>query len=99
MRFGEKIKYLREENGLFQREIAAELSIDTPMYSKIEGGSRKAKRQQVLQLVKIFNTNEEELMSVWLADQVLDILKNEEYGLSSLLIVGKDLYPNNTVWV
>jgi len=99
MRFGEKIKYLREQNGLLQREIAAELKIDTPMYSKIEGGYRKAKRQQVLQLVKIFNADEEELISAWLADQVLHILKDEKYGLNSLLMVRKDLYPDSTIWI
>ncbi|MBN9296295.1 MAG: helix-turn-helix transcriptional regulator [Filimonas sp.] len=98
MRFGEQLKLLREQNGLLQREIAAELKIDTPMYSKIEGGSRKAKRQQVLQLVKFFGLKEEALMSVWLADQIIDLLKEEKHGQSSLLIAGKDLYPHNKVW-
>jgi transcriptional regulator with XRE-family HTH domain len=98
MRFGEKLKLLREQNGLVQREVAAELKIDTPMYSKIEGGIRKAKRQQVLQLVKLFGLNEEELMSIWLADQVIELLKEERYGQNGLLIAGKDLYPNNKAW-
>ncbi|MVT09518.1 helix-turn-helix domain-containing protein [Chitinophaga tropicalis] len=98
MRFGEKIKSLREQSGLFQREIAAELKIDTPMYSKIESGTRKAKRQHVLQLVKFFRLKEEELMSIWLADQIIDLLKEEKYGQSGLLIAGKDLYPSNNVW-
>jgi len=98
MRFGEQLKLLREQNGLLQREIAAELKIDTPMYSKIEGGTRKAKRQQVLQLVKFFGLKEEALMSIWLADQIIDLLKEEKHGQSSLLIAGKDLYPRNKVW-
>ena len=98
MRFGEKLKLLRAQNGVFQREVAAELKIDTPMYSKIEGGTRKAKRQQVIQLVKFFGLKEEELMSIWLADQVIDLLKEEEYGQRGLLIAGKDLYPNYKAW-
>lgn len=98
MRFGEKLKLLREQNGVFQREVAAELKIDTPMYSKIEGGTRKARRQQVIQLVKFFGLKEEELMSIWLADQVIDLLKEEEYGQRGLLIAGKDLYPNYKAW-
>lgn len=98
MRFGEKLKLLREQNGIFQREVAAELKIDTPMYSKIEGGTRKAKRQQVTQLAKFFGLKEEELMSIWLADQIIELLKEEEYGQSSLLIAGKDLYPHNKAW-
>ena len=44
MIFGKKIKELREEYGMVQRKLAAALDIDTPMYSKIERGERKAKR-------------------------------------------------------
>jgi len=98
MRFGEKIKSLREQNGLLQREIAAELKIDTPMYSKIEGGTRKAKKQQVIQLAILFGLKQEELISVWLADQVIDLLREEEYGQNGLLIAGKNLYPHNKAW-
>ena len=36
MIFGKKIKELREEHGLLQRQLSAALEIDTPMYSKIE---------------------------------------------------------------
>ena len=44
MHFGERIKELRESQGLLQRQLAAKLEIDTPMFSKIERGERKAKR-------------------------------------------------------
>lgn len=48
MLFGDKIKELREEQGLLQRQLAASLEIDTPMFSKIERGDRRAKREQVI---------------------------------------------------
>lgn len=48
MLFGNKIKELREEQGLLQRQLAAFLEIDTPMFSKIERGDRRAKREQVI---------------------------------------------------
>lgn len=38
MLFGNKIKELRDEQGLLQRQLAAFLEIDTPMFSKIERG-------------------------------------------------------------
>lgn len=98
MRLGEQLKLLREQRGLLQREIAAELKIDTPMYSKIEGGTRKAKKHQVLQLAMFFNIREEALISIWLADQIVDLLKEEEYGQSGLIIAGRDLYPNHKTW-
>lgn len=86
MDFGEKIKALREKKGLFQRQLAAELQIDTPMFSKIERGERRAKKDQVLMLVKLLDTTEEELLPIWLADQLYDLLKDEKFGLASLKI-------------
>ena len=35
MLFGNKIKELRDENGVLQRQLAALLEIDTPMFSKV----------------------------------------------------------------
>lgn len=45
MLLGKRIKELREEQGLLQRQLAAILEIDTPMFSKIEHGDRRAKRE------------------------------------------------------
>ena len=53
MLLGDKIKELREEHGVLQRQLAALLDIDTPMFSKIERGDRYAKRTQVIQLARI----------------------------------------------
>ena len=36
MIFGKKIRELRDEQGVLQRQLAALLEIDTPMFSKIE---------------------------------------------------------------
>ena len=40
MLLGKRIKELREEQKLLQRQLAAILEIDTPMFSKIERGDR-----------------------------------------------------------
>ena len=47
MLLGNKIRSLRDEQGILQRQVAAYLEIDTPMFSKIERGDRRAKRSQV----------------------------------------------------
>ena len=49
MLLGNKIRSLRDEQGILQRQVAAYLEIDTPMFSKIERGDRRAKRCQVIQ--------------------------------------------------
>lgn len=78
MIFGRKIKELREERGLVQRQLSAALEIDTPMYSKIERGERKAKRSQIPIMAQMFEVDEKELLTVWLADKVLDTVEGEE---------------------
>ena len=72
MLFGNKIRELRDENGVLQRQLAALLEIDTPMFSKIERGDRRAKREQVIKLAEYFHQDENEMLTLWLADKVLD---------------------------
>lgn len=78
MLLGNKIKSLRDEQGILQRQVAAYLEIDTPMFSKIERGDRRAKRSQVPQLAKYFHVDEKELLTLWLADRVLDAVDGEK---------------------
>lgn len=78
MQFGERIKELRESQGLLQRQLAASLEIDTPMFSKIERGERRAKREQVLKLAELLGTDVNDLLTLWLADQVYDLVKDED---------------------
>ena len=91
MFLGKRIKELREEKGLVQRQLAAELEVDTPMYSKIERGERKAKREHVLKLAKLLQTDEEELLTLWLASQVYEVVKNEKVAKAAMNFVEKKL--------
>ena len=76
MLFGKKIKELRDEQGILQRQLAALLEIDTPMFSKIERGDRKAKREQVIKLAEYFHQDEKEMLTLWLADKFIDAVKD-----------------------
>ena len=78
MLLGNEIKSLRDEQGILQRQVAAYLEIDTPMFSKIERGDRRAKRNQVIQMATYFKVDEKELLTLWLADKVLDALEGED---------------------
>lgn len=78
MLLGQKIKELRLENGVLQRQLASLLDIDTPMFSKNERGDRRAKRIQVVQIANYFNVDEKELLTLWVADKVLDAVEDEE---------------------
>ena len=78
MLLGQKIKELRLDNGVLQRQLASLLEIDTPMFSKIERGDRRAKRAQVIQIANYFNVDEKELLTLWVADKILDAVEDEE---------------------
>ena len=78
MLLGNKIRSLRDEQGILQRQVAAYLEIDTPMFSKIERGDRRAKRSQVIQMATYFKVDEKEMLTLWLADKILDALEDED---------------------
>lgn len=48
------------------------------MFSKIERGDRRAKRKQVITLAQQFKVDEKKLLTLWLADKVLDALEEED---------------------
>lgn len=83
-RFGEKIKELREVNNLLQRQVATQMEIDAPMLSKLERGERKAKKVQVFLFAKILHASKEELLTLWLSDQVVEVLENEDLALKAM---------------
>ena len=72
-----KIREFRDEQKLLQRQLAAALEIDTPMFSKIERGDRRAKREQVVKLAELLHQDENEMLKLWLADKVIDAVGNE----------------------
>lgn len=91
MLFADRIKQLRKDNGLLQRKVAAALDIDAGLYSKIERGERPAKRKQVLAIASILHTDEKELLTLWLADKITDVVKDEYNAPEALNVVQKNL--------
>lgn len=94
MLLGNKIRSLRDEQGILQRQVAAYLEIDTPMFSKIERGDRRAKRSQVIQMATYFKVDEKEMLTFWLADKVLDALEGEDELNLTAIETAKDELMN-----
>ncbi len=86
-RFLERLKQLREDRNIPQRELAYLLNIDTPMYSRLERGERKVKREQVLALGKFYN--DESLLTLWAADKIYNVLAEEDEPQKVLSIVSE----------
>lgn len=90
MMFIERIKQLREQLQLPQRKLAEALNIDSATYCKIEKGERRAKREQVFIIAKILKINKEELLSLWLADQVTAVVADEKKIADKVLNMAKE---------
>ncbi len=89
--FGNKIRALREEKQIPQRQLAAALEIDTATYCKIEKGDRRAKREQVTILADLLEVESKELIRLWSADKVYDIIAEEEEATQILNVVAESI--------
>ena len=89
--FGNKIRTLREEKQIPQRQLAAALEIDTATYCKIEKGDRRAKREQVFILSELLEVDSKELIRLWSADKVYDIIAEEDESTQILNVVAESI--------
>lgn len=89
--FGSKIRQLREENNLLLRQVAPFIDIDTPLLSKIERGERILKKEQIPQLAKILKTDEDELTTLWLADQMYNVIDGEPLANQAIKQLTKNI--------
>lgn len=84
--FGNKIRTLREEQNLLLRQVASILEMDTAQLSKIERGERLAKKETVLKIAIILKVKDDELLTLWLADQIYDVVKDEKNALKAMMV-------------
>jgi transcriptional regulator with XRE-family HTH domain len=86
MTLGQKIKELREQAGLKQRELAYQLGIGEGFLSKVENDQKPLKREDLTKLNKLFKIPIEELESLWLANKLYSIVRDEESALTALKV-------------
>ena len=94
--FGNKLRTLREEKQIPQRQLASVLEIDTATYCKIEKGDRRAKQEQVLILSETLKTDFKELLQLWSADKVYEIIENEDDATQILNVVAESIVNYQT---
>jgi transcriptional regulator with XRE-family HTH domain len=83
---GAKLKELRELNGYVQRQIAAELEVDTAYISKVENDEKPLSKIHLKKLSKIYKIAERELLTIWLTDKIKELVKNEPTAKESILL-------------
>jgi len=94
MTLGQKIKELREQAGLKQRELAYQLGIGEGFLSKVENDQKPLKREDLTKLNELFKTPIQELESLWLANKVYSIVRDEESALSALKVAEEQITYN-----
>ena len=89
---GKRIRELREKQNFLLRQVAAYLEVDTALRSKIERGDRKPSKQQVINIAKFLNANQDELLTLWLADKIEStIVEEPKVAYQAMKIANKNL--------
>lgn len=65
------------QSGMKQREVARAVGVDIPMYSRYEHGERRPKREQVVRLARLFHSDPDELVAMWLAFNAINEIGND----------------------
>ena len=89
MLLSDRLKELRGQAKQPQRKVAAALDIDTATYSKIENGKYMPNRDFVLRLASFFGCNSEQLIKLWLADRVAEMVKGEQVAPEAMKLAVK----------
>jgi transcriptional regulator with XRE-family HTH domain len=89
--FGEKLRILREKQHLYLRQVAPLLEMDTAQLSKIEKGLRQLKREQIPIIAEILKASCDELMTLWLADQIYALVKDEKLANEAIQVAKKNI--------
>ena len=96
MSIDNKIKDLRGNVGMLQRELAAKLCIGEGFLSKIENNQKLPKRGDLKIISKLFQTDISELETLWLANKIYEIIKEEDQAMAALKVAEQKIkYRNN----
>jgi HTH-type transcriptional regulator, competence development regulator len=89
--FGDKIRKLRAQQQLYLRQVASLLEMDTAQLSKIEKGMRQIKKEQIPILAELLKADKDELLILWLADQLYAVVKDEKFASEAMQAAEKKI--------
>jgi transcriptional regulator with XRE-family HTH domain len=88
---GDKIRELRTKQNLLLRQVASKLDVDTSIISKMERGDRPIKQEQIAILADILKADKEELQTLWLSDQLYNVIEGQPMADEALKSVSKKI--------
>jgi transcriptional regulator with XRE-family HTH domain len=93
--FGERIRTLREQQNLYLQHVAPLLEMHTAQISKIEKGLQQLKREQIPIIAGILIASSDELMTLRLADQIYEAVKDKKIAYESIQLAEQKLNFSN----
>ena len=90
MLFSDRIRSLREAKKITQRTMANALGIGVPMYCRIERGERSVRKEQIPIIAEALKADSEELLKLWLADQMATLMEGEEEVFNEVFVIAKE---------
>lgn len=93
----EKIRSLRESKGLMQREVAENLDIDIAYVSKMEHGEKPISRNYLKTLSRLYEVPMDQLLTLWVADKLYAIAKDENVALQAMEVVQDELKLHSVI--
>jgi transcriptional regulator with XRE-family HTH domain len=91
MTLGQKIRELREQSGMFQRELASKLEIGDGFLSKVENNQKTLKREHLKKISELFNFSISELEALWIGTKLYEIVKDEQEALNALKMAEQEV--------
>ena len=76
---------------MYLRQVAPLLEMDTAQLSKIEKGVRQLKREQIPTIARILKADVDELLTLWLSDQIFAVIKDEKLANEAMQVAEKNI--------
>ena len=88
--FGETIREMRAARELLLREVSAKLDVDPSFWSRVENGTKRPSREQVVALANILDQDKDKLLVLYLGERVAYELKGEEdLAIEAIMVAEK----------
>ncbi len=91
---GTTLRELREEKGLFLREVGAKLSLDPTILSKIEQDKRMPTKEQVKALAAFYKQQKKDVIIAWLSDKLFYEVQDEDLALQAMRVAEEKIRYN-----
>lgn len=83
---GNILRSLREQKSLLLREVAASISVDPTLLSKIERDERMPTREQVKALATYYKEEENNIIIAYLSDKLVYELQDEDLAFKAMQV-------------